>query len=284
MKFKLTTICLLIHSTAFALVSGPDSTVIQGEQVIAVGVQSESGLAKPFETQDSWIKSKIETQRLSYSFGLGDFEGYGSEHIVGFTYSNESAGKEEKNGVVFYDKDQSNSLSLNYSLKAVSELDYSLTLYSSALLMFDGNKEKFVQGRNDQFQLGLRSNSRIGERGIFESWFHYGSGFSGKQNSYLASSLTLGYRFGQPGKIEPAFRVGPYFEYDIDSRRDLKYENAFGTNHPSEPIRQVKLAEALFFDLAVHRKYLLSVVSLKKRSGEDLRSTQAFGVQFAAKF
>jgi len=275
---------LLLHANAKALVVGPDSKVIKSEQVISLGFQNESGLAKPLETSDSWISSKIETQKINYSYGLGDFEGFGSEHILGFTLSSEKSGAEEKNGIVYDSKNESNLFSIQYSLKPVSETDYSLTVYTSVLLGFSGNKEKFIQSRNDQLQLGLRTSSRIEERGMFDSWLHYGSGFSGKQNSYLATSISLGYRFGQPGKIEPSFRLGPYFEFDLDSRRDTKYENAFGTGHPSEPIRQIKLADAIYLDLAINRKYLLSVVALRKRAGEDLRSTEATSLQFSAKF
>lgn len=275
---------LFFYSLAHALVAGPDSTVIEGEHVINYGLQNESGLAKPLETANSWIDSKIVTHKLSYSQGLGDKEGYGFEHILGVAVSLEDSGVEEKNGTIFYEKAQTKTVALQYSLKPVAETDYSLTAYTSVLLVFDGKKEKFVQGRNDQVQLGLRSSTRLGEKGIFESWLHYGSGFSGSQNSYIASSFSFGYRFGQAGKIEPSFRFGPYFEFDLDTRRDLKYENAFGSGHPSESIRQIKIADAVYFDLAVHRKYLLSLVSVRKRAGEDLRSTEAYSLQLSVKY
>lgn len=285
MNYILSAICVLLaYANANALVAGPDSTVVKGEQVISIGFQNESGLAKPLETSDSWMSSKIETQKISYSYGLGDFEGFGTEHILGITLGSEKSGTEEKNGIVYDTKNESNLFSFQYSLKPVSESDYSLTVYSSILLSFSGSKEKFVQTRNDQLQLGLRTSSRIQERGVIDSWLHYGSGFSGKQNSYLATSISLGYRFGQPGKVEPSIRLGPYFEFDLDSRRDVKYENAFGTGHPSESIRQIKLADAIYLDLAINREYLLSLVSLRKRAGEDLRSTEATSLQFSAKF
>ncbi len=284
MKFTASILIVFCTKVALALVSGPDSTVIKGEQVLSLGFNNESGLAKPLETSNSWISSKIETKKLTYALGLGDFEGYGAEHILGVTVGLENSAAEEKNGSVFYEKMESKSIGLQYSAKPISETDFSLTVYSSVLLFFEGKKEKFVQGRNDQVQLGLRSSSRMAERGIFESWLHYGSGFSGKQNSYLANSFSFGYRFGQPGQIEPSFRFGPYIEFDLESRRDANYEAAFGTGHPSESIRQIKIADALYFDIAFYRKYLLSVVSLRKRAGEDLRSTEAFSIQLAAKF
>lgn len=267
-----------------ALVSGPESSIVAGEQVLSLGYTLESGLAKPIENPDSWLSSRIESKRLSYLRGLGDLGGIGSEHTIGLSIQLENSDKEQKNSVTFYDSDSPTSANLNYSFKIVAETSHSVGVYTSLNLAFDGNKEKFAQARNDQLQLGVRSNSIIRSNGIFESWLHYGSGFSGKQNSYLASSFSAGYRFGRPGHIEPSIRLGPYFEYDLDSRKDTKYESNFGTGGRTDSIRQVKLAEAIYFDLSINRKYLVSVTSLKKRSGDDLRSTEAYAIQLSAKF
>lgn len=276
-------VILFSSQLAFALVSGPESSVIKGEYFVELKNVTEKGRTKPYEDPASWQNANINTNQISLGYGLGDFEGLGYEHFLKVDLKSITSG-EEKNGVnFFYSADAGNQFVLSYGLKFIRETDYTAGVYLS-YSTHSLSSSKFSNPRLDTIAAGLNSNMNVGNGFFIENLLHYGSGLAKDQNPYFLLSSYVGYRTGKVGQFEPALRAGPYVEIDMEERLDANYDAVYGTGATTDKIRQIKLANALFLDLNFSRKYVFSVGSVQKLVGQDVRSTEALTFSLAAKF
>ena len=265
--------CLLVPATSFALVTSPVPLAIN-DTLVEIKTIQEGGLIEPNENKDSFQPANIDIYQLSVTRGVENLFSFGEDHFFKIDYRYFISGKEE-----FYDEDKGQSLTATYGLNFVHTPTYSAGLYFGVSPLTQFNKDKFSVPRVDLFHFGLTSSSEINSNWFLANSLHYGSGISGKQNSYVSLTNFLGYK-----TQNLTVKFGPYLEFDLKERTDANYDEAYSAPGRSDRIKAAKFGLLGFVDYAISANSFINVGYVQKQSGYDAAATSALVLGFGTKF
>ena len=269
---------ILISFPAWALVSSP-ATVGDGQWSTEFRTTLERGKIEPNESKASFQRAEIDIYQLSLTRGLGSLS-FGMDHFFRVDYRYFKSGKEEVGGQVFYNEDQGHTATFTYGFNIVHEAGYTAGVYASISPLITFNRDKFSSPRVDIWALGLQSGMELHSDWLLENSVHYGSGIPGKQNSYLAFTVLVGYRALSYLNL----KSGPYAELDLSEHTDAKYDAAFSAPGRSDRIRSMKVGIASFVEIALPSDFFATLGYIQKLGGYDAPATNAAVLNIGAKF
>ncbi|MCO5142549.1 MAG: hypothetical protein M9962_05610 [Oligoflexia bacterium] len=265
-----------------ALVSSP-SGIAEGEMNIELKAIAERGKVEPNENVASHHAAKINIYQLSVSRGLSGI-GFGLDHFLRLDAKFFQSGREEVNRQIFYSKDNGKSLTVTYGFNFVHTTAHSAGIYASLTPYAKFNKDKFSLPRIDLWALGFRSGLELNKLWFIEDSVHYGSGFSGRQNSYLAFTHLFALRLEPLVSLPMILKIGPYAELDLKDRYDEKYDTAFSAVGRRDRIRAMKVGFLGTVDITFSDTLYSSLSYVQKLGGYDAPATNATALTIGANF
>jgi hypothetical protein len=243
----------------------------------------ERGKVEPNENRSSFQSAQIDVHQLGISKGL-DISSYGSDHFARIDLKYFKSSEESVAGQTFYQADTGNALSLSYGFNFVHEPSFAAGVYFSATPLIYFNKDKFSVPRIDLWNLGFKTSVKISDRFFTENNVHYGSGISGKQNSYLAFTNLFGFRLSPESSQAPILKWGPYAELDTSERTDPQYDQAFSPPGNSDRIRSMKIGVVSSIGASISENTYGTLTYVQKLGGYDAPATNAVSLSLGYSF
>lgn len=261
-------LCTFISQSALALV-GQALPVNSGESVVDLRFTREGGKMKPTSDRDSWQNANNRITSLSYRRGVESARFsdlyYSLEYRLIET-PHESVASETKHGA-----HTGHQVILGAGTSLHHSVDKRVDVYLRVSPLLDVDEKKFAQPRADLAQVGLVSGFNATSSIFFENVFHLGSGIPQEQNMYVLLSQAVGLRHGSS-----LFKVGPYIEADLESRKDERYGQ--------EKIQLYKAGVLFEASMRLSESTALSVSYLQKVFGQYLPATNALSLALSKKF
>jgi len=277
-----------------------------GETDIAARVSLERGLVEPNENQNSWQRARwnMYTVDGGHNFGkVGPLEDFFVR--LGYTYIYSPAEVSERSPVLpaqclgralpgnaceFYPSDTASLITPAVGFNFIHEATFAVGVFVQGNIPLGLDAQKFVQPRVDHIGGGTNVGVRIRPWFSYESRLYFGSGLiesPKRQNATVAIVNVFGFEASKwllPWKI--GIKVGPYFDGDLTSRTDDRYDAAYTAGYAAgvrDRIQMMRFGAAFFPYIQVTDHAVIELSYVQKLFGYDTPATQFFtgGVRVA---